>query len=670
MTDLISIIIPVYKVEKYINKCVDSVLSQSYENLEVILVDDGSPDSCGQICDDYAAKDKRVVVIHKANGGLSSARNAALDVAKGDYILCVDSDDYIHRDMVSKMLTAAKDYEADIVICSHFMESPTKLTITDRISDEVIVMDRMEALDRLVEDAEIKSYAWGKLCRREFFDGVRYPKDRNYEDIATTYYLFDRAEKIIKIPEYLYYYIVRDDSISYNNSSVSWHKGCHASCLGQEERAEYFRQKGYDELYEKAMAKLLPYLYSDIKSAYEADAPLDAEATKEYLSKNREEFVSNRYASDKDKKLVDIYRKNKRTFELYEKVKKPVGRTANKIRKIKQLTISGKHVFDFSLLAGKTRRVIYFELPCFDNLGDHAIAYSAERMLHKILAEDAKTQLFTVKGWSTPNAVLSLKPCIGKDDIIICQGGGNFGSLYDFAQVLRRKILDAFFENKIIIMPQTVFYEDSEKGRAELDKDKKAVGRCRDITIFARDNRSFQLFKEYFDAKVILTHDIVTQMEVPDETFERDGILLCLRSDKESNLSLSQKSEIMNVCEGTGEKVRITDTCTNYEFGYDEREKIILEKLKVWKKARLLVTDRLHGMIFALITETPCIVIGNNHHKVVETYNTIKDCEYIKYLDSVEGLNDAVCKMLNSEVGNLSRPVYSEDLDLYKDLLK
>ena len=165
MNDLVTVIVPVYKVKNYIDKCIKSILDQSYSNLEILLVDDGSPDECGQICDDYAKKDSRITVIHKENGGLSSARNAALDVAKGDWIMCVDSDDYIHHLMVEKLLAAAKKHGADIVMSSYYLEKGDKISIIDRISDEDIVMDRMQALDRLVADKEIKSYAWGRLYK-------------------------------------------------------------------------------------------------------------------------------------------------------------------------------------------------------------------------------------------------------------------------------------------------------------------------------------------------------------------------------------------------------------------------------------------------------------------------------------------------------------------------
>ena len=310
MQELVTVIIPVYKVENYIDRCMESVLAQSHENLEIILVDDGSPDECGEICDKYARMDKRVSVIHKTNGGLSSARNAALDVMKGKWVVCIDSDDYVHKDYVKRLYEAATSNNADISICSHYQEKEDKLSITGRIIDEVKIYDNMEALFRLVEDDEIKSYAWGKLYKAELFEGVRYPDGRNYEDIATTYYLFDKAKKIVKIPDYLYFYIIRDDSISFNKSRQMWHKGCHASCLGQQERCEYFKKKGYDELYLKAQAKLLPYLYSDISSGYSDGAAIDIQKTKEYIGTHKDEFCTNPYVSYKDKKIIGVYLKS------------------------------------------------------------------------------------------------------------------------------------------------------------------------------------------------------------------------------------------------------------------------------------------------------------------------------------------------------------------------
>ncbi|WP_051204844.1 glycosyltransferase [Butyrivibrio sp. VCD2006] len=651
MNEIVSVIVPVYKVEKYLRKCVDSILNQSYRELDIILVNDGSPDDCGAICDEYAEKDYRVRVIHKSNGGLSSARNAALDVIKGSWVICVDSDDYVHHDMIKRLYEAAIDASAQISICSHYEEKGEKLLIADRVVDEIRVFDKHTALKKLIEDDDIRSYAWGKLYRAELFDGVRYPDGRNYEDVATTYYLFDKAEKIVKIPDYLYYYLQRTDGISFNKSTASWHKGCHATCLGQEERTEYFRLKGYSDLYEFSMAKLLPYLFSDIRSGYKASALSDVQDTKKYLKEHENEFLSNQKVLQKDKSLISVYLKDERFYKLYVNSKNVFKKGMRGIRVAKARIRQKKQGFDFMLDNGKKRRIVCFELPCFDNLGDHAIAFVTAYLLRTMCEGDSDFQPFIVDGWDTNRAILALKKCIQPDDVIICQGGGNFGNLYEFAEVFRRKVLRTFKDNRIIIMPQTVYYSDDSDGRKELQADKKAIKDCRNITILARDARSYELMKKYFDCTILQLHDVVSMYDASYLSAEkREGIVVCLRSDKESALSSQDKLQIMEDCEKYSEKVFVTDTCIHYSIEPKERKNAIEKKLSVFGNARLVVTDRLHGMIFALITKTPCIVMGNNHHKVYATYKTFCECEYIRYINDVKELNNLISLMLNSNI--------------------
>ncbi|WP_050008142.1 glycosyltransferase [Butyrivibrio sp. WCE2006] len=668
MDELISVIVPVYKVENYIRKCIDSIIAQTYTTLEIILVDDGSPDNCGFICDEYAENDKRIRVIHKENGGLSSARNAALDVMSGAWIICVDSDDYVHPDMVRRLHDAATENNAEISMCSHYIEKADKLLITERVEDDIQVLDKKTALYKLIEDKEIKNYAWGKLYKSELFDGVRYPEGRNYEDIATTYYLFDKAKKIVKLPDYLYYYLIREDGISFNNSAAAWHKGCHATCLGQEERAAYFLQKGYDDLYELAMAKLLPYLYSDIRSGYIVQYDDNINDTKSYLKEHMQEFITNSMISDKDKQIISIYLKDEFAFNVYNSCKSVYKKCIKNIYKLKRIIKPDNSSFDFSIANGKLKRIVYFELPCFDNLGDHAIAYVTEYILNNICLKEAYNyQLFVVDGWETDQAIKSLKKCITPDDVVICQGGGNFGSLYEFAEIFRRKVLKAFKNNKIIIMPQTLYYLDDEKGSRELLLDQKAVRKCKQMTIFARDAVSYKLMKQYFPADIILLHDTVSLF---DATYlastEREGIVICLRSDKESALKAEDKIKIIEFSEANAKKIIVTDTCTNYEVSRAERKRILEKKISLFGGAKLVITDRLHGMIFSVITGTPCIVLGNDHHKVFETYKTFSDCSYIKYVNSIDELK-LLYKSLSRNNADDKKINLADDLKILED---
>lgn len=212
---LISIIIPVYKVEKYLEKCIQSVINQTYENLQIILVDDGSPDNCGKICDEYAKKDHRIEVIHKSNGGLSDARNKGLEIAKGEYIGFVDSDDYIEADMYEVLYNLLKQYNADVSICNFYTVSQGKISIKNA-ENGIKEYNRIEILKEILLDKNIQSYAWNKLYKKELFDEIKYPIGKKYEDIGTTFFLLEKCNKVVVTGKSEYYYINRQDSIVNN----------------------------------------------------------------------------------------------------------------------------------------------------------------------------------------------------------------------------------------------------------------------------------------------------------------------------------------------------------------------------------------------------------------------------------------------------------------------
>ena len=213
--DLISIIIPVYKVEKYLEKCIESVLKQTYTNLQVILVDDGSPDNCGKICDEYAKKDSRIEVIHKVNGGLSDARNVGIAKAKGKYIGFVDSDDYIKEDMYEILLNLIKKYDADVSICNLYDVIDGNEYIRNK-ENGIKEYNRIDILKEVLLDKNIQSYAWNKLYKKELFNEIKYPIGKNYEDIGTTFYIFEKCNKVVVTSEPEYYYLKRADSLVNN----------------------------------------------------------------------------------------------------------------------------------------------------------------------------------------------------------------------------------------------------------------------------------------------------------------------------------------------------------------------------------------------------------------------------------------------------------------------
>lgn len=225
MDELISVIIPVYKVEKYLHKCVDSVINQTYSTLEIILVDDGSPDKCGEICEEYAAKDKRVKVIHQENTGLSGARNTGLKNARGAYITFLDSDDYFASNFIEKLHGLLKANNADISICADefvLEQKNGQIKVLKRPYKEfngIKVMTAKEALSITLRQDIFDAKACAKLYKIELFQDIKYPLGYAYEDEGTTYKLFINSKILVYTGEPLYFYLQRNGSILHSNSS-------------------------------------------------------------------------------------------------------------------------------------------------------------------------------------------------------------------------------------------------------------------------------------------------------------------------------------------------------------------------------------------------------------------------------------------------------------------
>lgn len=217
---LISIIVPVYNVENYLKKCLDSLLSQTYQNLEIIAVDDGSPDNCGVILDEYAKKDDRVKVIHKENGGVSSARNVGLDNANGEYVIMVDSDDYVSCDFISSLYNNLVEYNTDISVCNYFQldedEEPKNL-----MEEKFILMDKMKMISVMLFHYPFTGSLWNKLIKADLVRNVRFNvKLKHFEDYDFLYRVFKKADSLIFTYKQMYFYVNRQGSVARSNFSI------------------------------------------------------------------------------------------------------------------------------------------------------------------------------------------------------------------------------------------------------------------------------------------------------------------------------------------------------------------------------------------------------------------------------------------------------------------
>lgn len=229
MRPLISVIVPVYKVEKYICECIESIINQTYKNLEIILIDDESPDNSGIICDEYAKKDPRLKVIHQKNGGLSDARNSGLKIMTGEFLMFVDSDDYITKDCIEKLYELSIHYNADLVIGgTEKFDDETKKVIwsTYDNSDNISVLDKEAAMKDMFENG---CASWARLYRSEIHKDILFPVGEINEDEAIVLHLLEQCHRVIKTNYVIYNYRYRTESITstrWERKKLDWVNHC------------------------------------------------------------------------------------------------------------------------------------------------------------------------------------------------------------------------------------------------------------------------------------------------------------------------------------------------------------------------------------------------------------------------------------------------------------
>ena len=252
---MISIIVPVYNVEKYLLQCIGSILEQTYSDYEVILVDDGSSDSSGVICDQVAVNNPRFFVIHQENSGLSAARNVGVDHAHGEFLIFVDSDDMLVNDSLERLYISANKYNADMV-CGRFIRKydNSKFYSEKKVikKGNLVYDSDKQKMSVFLDGKIIGTTAWAKLYRRELFENVRFPIGRYHEDVYTTYKLVDCSKRIVVIPEVVYIYRYNQESIT--NETFSEKKL--DLIKGKTEQALYVGNK-YPSLQNKAYAGII-----------------------------------------------------------------------------------------------------------------------------------------------------------------------------------------------------------------------------------------------------------------------------------------------------------------------------------------------------------------------------------------------------------------------------
>ena len=611
MQELLSIIIPIYNTEKYLRQCLDSVLQQTYVNLEIILVDDGSPDNCPQICDEYAVKDNRIKVIHKTNGGLSSARNAGLDVAMGEWIGFVDSDDWLLPDMYERLYSAVKLENADLAICGYKYVDESNAPITDNFSyikNEILA--KLDVFNKLIE---IKNSfyvtAFNKIYAKKIFLNLRFPVGRIHEDEFIVHHIFAKCEKTVTISDILYMYVQREGSIMHKPFSIKRFDRVDAYV----DRYNFFKLQG---LYIHAKLSLQRAYAVTAAGLSQLDHKTNKQTIKCYYSK-----VLWLLVMERDLHAIKLFVfRHKTILSFLRHVKKCFGYN----RFIRQYYLA------------KKPKIFFMATPIHGNLGDHAIVYAERQHFKKqgkkrSIVEVRNDDWFRYTDWITKK----IKP----NDLIVIDGGGNLGTLWPNEDNKITDIISRFKDNEIIIFPQTCWYDDSKDGHERLKRNKKVYATAKNLTIMLRDKASYDFASINFsEANCVFTKDIVLTIDdaPKGQLDKRDGVLLCFREDKEKVLPDRAIANITQYLQINNIPYAKTSTVINKKIMPKARKQELLKKWDEFAASGLVITDRLHGMIFAMITNTPCIALNNESRKIEGSYEFVKDFPNIRFLKNAD----------------------------------
>ncbi len=615
----ISVIVPVYKVEDYLHRCVQSILSQTLKDLEVILVDDGSPDGCGVICEEFAAKDSRVKVIHKENGGLSDARNAGLDMATGDYIGFVDSDDHIRPTMYQRLLQALEENGADMSLCNYaYVDGQDRVDGTMRCSMESGVLSRSAALERLDTASPDYSFyvtAWNKLYKRSLFDSLRFPVGKLHEDEFVAHHIFDRCRCIAVVGEELYRYVQRSGSIMRGGVSVRSLDGVYAL---------YDRYEFY--LAQKMLLQAKEVLSSATWKLSTLLGQLPREAKKEAARAVRLLMPAALRKRWKSALLLSV-----RWLRYLQRSVVAEARHRRCLRRYEKAC---------------PESILLLDTPEHENIGDHAIALAQLQLLREACPGRAVCEV-TAQQLDGQEAEFAALTPAGKT--LFIPGGGFLGCLWPLEEERFRRIVKAFHRQRLVVFPQTVTFDLSTgEGREYLRQSQQIYGAHPDLTVFVREEKSLEFLQTHFPGvRTYLVPDTVLLLEAELPRLAREGVILCLRGDLEKKLTEEDHAAIRQALADVFPRwpVKSTDTVAAHAIAPGKRQRAVWEKLKEFASARLVVTDRLHGMVFAALTATPCIALGNSNGKVRGVYRWLEGLGYVYYLEDVQQLEKTLCTL-------------------------
>lgn len=313
------------------------------------------------------------------------------------------------------------------------------------------------------------------------------------------------------------------------------------------------------------------------------------------------------------------------------------------------------------------KKIILLGVPHHNNLGDSAIT-EAEKQFIKDNFEDYKYHQISEE--TLEKCLPKIQKCINDEDIIFLHGGGNFGDEYLYIEEGRRKAIQTFPNNVIILFPQTIYFNNTETGQEELKKSKEIYAKHKKLILIAREHISYEIMKKEFHNNVVIqTPDIVTYLNETEPKQQRKGALLLLRGDIEAKLTEIQKQSINEIVKKYFVDIEYTDTAIGEGIKESQRKQKLENMFNKYRKAQLVITDRLHGMIFSAITSTPCIALGNYNHKIEATGEYLKKLGYIKFINDISKLENEIKDLLNIQYKDYDNTFALNEFKKIKEVL-
>lgn len=663
MDKKVSIIIPVYNVSEFLDECVESACNQTYSNIEIILVDDGSTDDSGKKCDVFEKIDGRIRVVHKENGGLSSARNAGLDIATGEYIYFLDSDDYIENTLLEKTIHYMND-GYDMVIFGYnkvYMDGRIE-PLPYHMSGKYIHNDEKEKIDfltRILLKGRVGWEAWSRIYRRDIIEKfqLRFVDNKRIfaEDLYFCLCYSAHVKRFLSIDSLLYYYRQRDNSIM----------GCDAVKLNVGRMNELAKEvlnhySIYDECRE--LINIFPVIHymivNSVISKYQQVKQIGVYDLRKDIFDDltdKDFFIEQLKKVKKYRKLLyPVYDKGKTELALNEvqyyldnrylmmKIRQANLKLVMKLLRIIRKKLK-KYPAEFESFLKEKKKIYFIGSEDFGNLGDQQIAESIQAFIKKYFSDYAVKEITASDYYSV---VKLLKKNINSSDVIFLAGGGNFGNEYMHSQLLRNDVIKRWKNNLKIIFPQTIYFNDSEQGIKALREAEDIYVKENNIILFTRERNSYDFAQEHFSCESYLVPDIVLLCNEQGKAARDNVIRLCMRSDAEKSMTNEQYKRLNDIINQTNIPVEKMDLQLDYHVSVNTRKEEIENKMQLMRTARLIITDRLHGMVFAAITGTPCVAFSNYNYKVSGTYEWIKYLSYIRFVENIEDAEKNILDLL------------------------